>query len=390
MGSKSRLCIGAVVPQTGRLAALGAPLSFVIDMLASRRSQLRNGGRSYQLRFATRDSRSDPVHARRAVRDLVEHDQADVVITMAGTKVLPAVADTCEDLGVPCISTTFPWQAYMYSRADDLRHEFAWTFHFAWGLDDIANVFADIWERLGGTQRVGCLWNDDLQGQLLRHPHHGFVPAAAARATLIDPGGYREPATDFRSHIAHLRRNDVDVITSAATAADLTLFHRQAHQAGLLPRLITCSRWLTYPHTDELSAARVATLAYWTPTHPHRSSLDGTTTTELANAYQDGTGKPWSQPLGLAYALVEVAHHALCTASDATDHRAVAEAIAQTQLATIAGTLDWSRGPTPNIALIPLVGAQWLPTPEGHQLAVVTNTAMPNVPVTADVTPARP
>ncbi|GAA1530246.1 ABC transporter substrate-binding protein [Actinomadura kijaniata] len=392
MGPDGSLCIGAVVPRTGRLSTLGDPLAFVVDRLAPHLRSVGGAGRRRALRFAVRDSRSDPDGARRAVRELVERDRADVVITMAGTRVLPAVADACERRGVPCVSTTFPWQAYVYSRADDIGHRFAWTYHFAWGLDDIATVFADIWERLDGAPTVGCLWNDDLQGRLLRHERHGFVPAAARRGhRLVDPGGYREPATDFGPAIEHLRRTGVDVVTSAATATDLGLFHRQARRAKAAPRLITCSRWLAYPHAGkargDLADARVATLVYWTPGHPHRSSLDGTTAAELATAYRDATGAPWLQPLGLAHALVEVAHHALAHADDPAQPASVARTIARARVDTIAGTLDWTRGPAPNIALVPLVGGQWRPTRDGHDLAVVTNTAVPQVPVTADVTP---
>jgi branched-chain amino acid transport system substrate-binding protein len=39
-----------------------------------------------------------------------------------------------------------------------------------------------------------------------------------------------------------MREHGADVITSAATAADLALFHRQAREAGMRPRLMTCSR----------------------------------------------------------------------------------------------------------------------------------------------------
>ncbi|MFI7706583.1 ABC transporter substrate-binding protein [Nonomuraea sp. NPDC049480] len=396
MGSDPQLCIGAVIPETGRLARLGDPLSFLLRTLAPHLSQVRNGNRRYTLRIATRDSRSDPAQARQAVRELLEQERAHIVITMAGTKVLPAVTDTCEELQVPCVSTTFPWQAYVYRGATDTRHRFQWTYHFAWGLDDIAIVFAEMWERLGSTQTVGCLWNDDLQGQLLRR---GFAPVATERGhTLIDFGGYREPATDLRIHVDHLRRHGADILTSAATTTDLALFHRQAREARWRPRLITCSRWLAYPHhgiphardaCEELAQARVATLVYWTPSHPYRSSLDGTTAAELAATYQHSTGKRWLQPLGLAHALIEVAHHALASAADPTDRGTIVQAIARTRIHTMAGLLDWTSGPTPNIALVPLIGGQWRPTRHGHELAVVTNTDMPDVPVTADVIPAR-
>ncbi|GAB3207121.1 ABC transporter substrate-binding protein [Marinactinospora endophytica] len=389
MRTDSQLCIGAVIPQTGRLARLGDPLSYVLRRLAPRLARTRVGGRDRPVRVAVRDSRSDPDHARRAVRELAVDEGADVVLTMAGTQVLPAVADACERLQVPCVSTTFPWQAYVHRPAPEGGHRFAWTYHFAWGLDDIARVFAEMWERLGPAQTVGCLWNDDLQGTLLRRE---FVPVARERGhELVDPGGYQEPAADLTKHVEYLRGNDVDVITSAATSTDLALFHREARRAGMRPRLITCSRWLAYPHLhagDDLADARVATLVYWTPRHPYASSLDGTTPAELAAAYQDETGNPWLQPLGLAHALVEVAHHALVHADDPDDGRAVAEAVSRTRLHTMAGFLDWTSGPTPNVALVPLVGGQWQSGPQGHDLAVVTNTALPDLPVTADVLPA--
>ncbi|MEV5440733.1 hypothetical protein AB0K80_32730 [Streptomyces sp. NPDC052682] len=91
-----------------------------------------------------------------------------------------------------------------------------------------------------------------------------------------------------------------------------------------------CSRWLAYPraHTataadvrGELAAARVATLVYWSPGPPYRSSLDGTTCAELAAAYQEATGAPWLQPLGLPHALLETAHQPLSVTADPNPER---------------------------------------------------------------------
>lgn len=385
----NRLCIGAVVPHTGRLSKLGDPLSFVLTHLAPRLSHLTRGSRRHPVTLAWRDSRSDPAHARQAVTELVRHEQAQIIVTMAGTKVLPAVADACEKAGVACVSTTFPWQAYVHTRGTGPGR---FTYHFAWGLDDIAAVFAEMWERLGPRHHVGCLWNDDLQGQLLRHPTHGFAPVASARGHhLTEPGGYREPAQDFTAHLGHFRDHNADIVTSASTVEDLALFYRQAGERGQRPRLITCSRWLAYPRgtaAAELDEARVATLMYWSPRHPFRSSLDGSTAGQLAHAYQQRTGNPWIQPLGLAHALLEVAAHALTTADDPTVPRSVADAVGRTRLPTIAGLLDWTSGPTANVAHVPLIGGQWRTHHGHHELAVVTNTNRPEVPIEADLTPA--
>jgi branched-chain amino acid transport system substrate-binding protein len=384
------LCIGVVGPRTGRLSRLGDPLLFAVALLAPRLRYVVNGERRYAVRLICRDSRSDPGTARAAVADLVHEHRARIVVTMAGTKVLPAVADSCEELGVPCLSTTFPWQAFVYGRDGEPGVPFRWTYHFAWGLDDIADVFADMWESVGATPTVGCLWNDDLQGRLLRR--HGFITRARERGhTVVDPGAYPEPARGFGAHIEDLRRSGAEIITSAATAEDLALFHRQAAGRGLAPRLITCSRWLAYPRpagTGSLDRARVATIVYWSPRHPFRSSLDATTSAALAEAYEQRTGNQWLQPLGPAHALLEVAAHALATAADPEDHHAVADAIGRTRLSTIAGTLDWTAGPTPNVALLPLVGGQWHPgRRHPHELNIVTNTRLPDVPLDTEVIP---
>ncbi|QGV77653.1 ABC transporter substrate-binding protein [Streptomyces ficellus] len=345
--------VGVVVARTGRLARLGDPLAYAMDVLGPK---LRG-----RLRLVARDSRSGAGGARQAVRELVEVEGARIVLTLAGTEVLPAVAGACEEAGVPCLSSAFPWQVYYYG-----GRRRRWTYHFCWGLDDIAETFADLWEASGGTERtVGCLWNDGPQGSWSRRDTHGFLPAARARGhRLVDPAGYREPAAALDGHVTAFREAGVDVVTSAATGADLGVFRREATARGLRPRLITCSRWLAYPPAPGTPAgqapqANVATLVYWTPGHPYRSSLDGTTPAELAEGYERATGDQWLQPLGLAYALFEVAAHALATATDPTVPESVAAALGATRLETIAGLLDWTSGPEPHIATVRLAGGQW-------------------------------
>ncbi|MCZ9338357.1 ABC transporter substrate-binding protein, partial [Streptomyces sp. TRM76130] len=107
------------------------------------------------------------------------------------------------------------------------------------------------------------------------------------------------------------------------------------------------------------------------------------------DAYQRDTGTAWLQPLGLAHALLETAHHALTVADDPADRASVAEALAGAKLDTIAGPLDWTRGPTPNTALLPLVGGQWQQSAEGPRLAVVSNRANPDVPLTGELVTAH-
>ncbi|HZF87763.1 ABC transporter substrate-binding protein [Streptomyces sp.] len=393
-GQQGTLTVGVVVARSGRLADLGEPLDFAMTTLEPELARLRPAGR--RIRLAGRDSRSCAEGARQAVDELVRDENAAIIVTLAGTQVLPAVADACEAAAVPCLSSTFPWQVYYYGRGADDEHPFDWTYHFCWGLDDIAEVFADLWERVDGArQTVGCLWNDGPQGTWSRHPEHGFAPAARARGhQLAEPAPYREPATRLDTHVKMFRDAGIDLVTSAATGQDLALFRTQAAESGWRPRLITCSRWLAYPPSvtrggGQPAQAGVGTLAYWTPAHAYRSSLTGTTAAELAETYEQTTGRQWLQPLGLAYALFEVAAHALKTADDPTDRGAVAAALRRTRLRTMAGVLDWTTGPVPNVATVALAGGQWQPgTRHDYELTIVTPGHVDGPAVTADLVTA--
>ncbi|MFD5476439.1 ABC transporter substrate-binding protein [Streptomyces hawaiiensis] len=388
------LTVGVAVARSGRLASLGDPLDFALTWLEPKLAG--RGPAGYSMRLVSRDTRSCAEGARQAVEELVGQENAAIVVTLAGTEVLPAVADACEAAGVPCLSSTFPWQVYYYGRGADDDRPFDWTYHFCWGLDDIAGVFADLWERVDGPrQPVGCLWNDGPQGMWSRHPRRGFAPAARSRGhRLVEPEPYREPATTFDAHVTAFRDAEIDIVTSAATGRDLALFRARAAEEGRQPRLITCSRWLAYPPSviregEPPAQAGVGTLAYWTPAHPYRSSIDGMTAAELAETYEQVTERQSLQPLGLAYALFEVATHALTTADDPTDRRSIATALGRTRLHTMAGLLDWTRGPVPNIATVALAGGQWQPgTRHDYELAIVTPGEVDGLSITGDLVTA--
>ena len=143
--------IGIVAHETGRLAVLGPPLRFAAGTYQS-------GADRHTV--SIRDSRSTPAGAAGAVRRLVEDDHAALVLTLGGTATVPAVARACAEFGVPCLSTTLPWQVLGARRG--------LSFHACWGLDDIAAAFASAWARVPGLAAVGCLWNAGAQGAALR------------------------------------------------------------------------------------------------------------------------------------------------------------------------------------------------------------------------------
>lgn len=119
--------IGVVLPRTGRLAGLADPVIFCGPRLAAAIGAAAGAGRRVELVW--RDSRSDPAVAAQAVRELAADPRIVLVVTMAGTHLVPAVAGACQAGGIPCLSTALPWQVYLGSlpAADPAR---PWGFHF--------------------------------------------------------------------------------------------------------------------------------------------------------------------------------------------------------------------------------------------------------------------
>ncbi|WP_200797524.1 ABC transporter substrate-binding protein [Streptoalloteichus hindustanus] len=367
--------VGVVVHRTGRLRSLGEALLFVINDLLAR------WGPDHPVALAVLDSGSTSEGAVAAAEELARRAEVGVVITLAGSHTVPAVARACARAGVPSVSTMLPWQVFREQSGGPDR-----AFHFAWGLDDIARAFAEMW-RMAGASRVGCLWNDDVQGRALRSAGGGFVATArAAGVELVDLGAYREARADFAEQVAALAASGADVVTSAGTPQDLARFWAATTEAGLRLRLLTSSRWLTYPFgAAQADVDGVATVVSWTPRGATRSSLGGRSAEELARGYEKVTGRPWLQPLGLAHALVEVAVHAVTATADPRDRDAVARTLAATCLETVAGRLDWTRGPAPNVARLPLAGGQWRRRDSGWDLVLVANAARPDVPVEGEL-----
>ncbi|MGK5691754.1 hypothetical protein ACSNOJ_02380 [Streptomyces sp. URMC 128] len=96
-----------------------------------------------------------------------------------------------------------------------------------------------------------------------------------------------------------------------------------------------------------------------------------------------------SAPLGLAHALVETAHHALTVAADPTRPGVRRAGPRRHDPRRNRRHPDRTRGPAPDVALLPLAGGQWQPGRGGPRLAAVGNTALPDVPLTGELTPAR-
>jgi branched-chain amino acid transport system substrate-binding protein len=203
---------------------------------------------------------------------------------------------------------------------------------------------------------------------------------------LIDPGRFQDGSADFSAQINAFKSGSADIITGVVIPPDFGTFWTQAKQQGFAPKIATIGKALLFPETlNSLGSSgnNLSTEVWWTPKHPFSSSLTGQSAHALASAYTAETGKQWTQPIGFAHALFEIAVDVLGRASDPTDHDKVLAALVATNLNTIVGPISWGKGPVKNVAKTPLVGGQWRLSSGGpykYDLVITENAGAPNIP----------
>jgi branched-chain amino acid transport system substrate-binding protein len=385
--------IGYVSPQTGPLAAFGESDSYV---LGSIREVLKNGltvgNATYPVEIVVKDSQSNPNRAAEVAGDLILSDKVNLMVVASTPETTNPVSDQCELNGTPCISTAAPWQPWFFARGGKPETGFNWTYHFFWGLEDIIDVFTNMWGSVPSNMNVGGLFPNDGDGNAWGDPTNGFPgPLKQKGFTLLDPGRYQNLTADFSAQIAAFKGSNVEIVTGVVVPPDFRTFWTQARQQGFRPKIASVGKALLFPAAVEAIgdiAEGLSTEVWWSPSHPFSSSLTGTSAKDLAAGYEAASGKQWTQPIGFVHALFEVAIDTLKRAGNVADHAAIRDAIAATNLDTIVGHVSWSGKPMKNVAKTSLVGGQWV---KGQQhmfdLTIVNNQTAPNIPATGELKP---
>ena len=388
-GGDQKLTIGYVTPQTGALAAFGEADKFVVDQMNGyfKDHPVQAGGKSFAVDIVVKDTQSDSRRAGEVAAELI-NGGADVILAASTPDTVNPVADQCEANGVPCITTVAPWQPFYLGRGGTPDKPFKWTYHFFWGLEDVEKVYQDMWGQVDTNKQAAALWPNDPDG----NAWSGDFPKAVQGNgyTVANPGLYENGTQDFTAQISAFKSADAQILLGVPIPPDFATFWQQAQQQGFQPKIATVAKALLFPSAVEAigpSANNLCTEVWWSPQHPFKSSLTGQSAKQLADAYEQATGRQWTQPVGFVHGLFEVAAAAL-TKAGGKDHQAVADALRTLQVSTVVGDLDWTSGPVPNVAKTPLVGGQWRATPGGQHpfdLVIVSNTLAPQIPTAGRV-----
>jgi branched-chain amino acid transport system substrate-binding protein len=388
-----RIKIGYVSPQTGPLAPFGEADNFV---LAGIRDAVKAGitvaGKSYPVDIVVRDSQSNPNRAAEVAADLILKEKIDLMLVASTPETTNPVSDQCELNGVPCVSTVAPWQPWFFVRGGKPDTGFEWTYHFFWGLEDIIAVFTNMWASIPTNKMVGGLFPNDGDGNAWGDPKLGFPgPLSQKGFKLTDPGRYQNLTQDFSAQISAFKKANAEILTGVVIPPDMKTFWTQAKQQGFKPKIASIGKALLFPAAVEAlgdAADGLSTEVWWSPDHPFKSSLNGMSAKQVADAYESTAKKQWTQPLGFVHALFEVGIDALKRAKSLDKPGDIRDAIVATNLNTVVGPISWKGGPVKNVAKTPLVGGQWVKGKKyKYDLVIVNNETAPNIPTQAKLKP---
>jgi branched-chain amino acid transport system substrate-binding protein len=379
--------IGFVSPQTGPLAPFGEADKWVIDQVkAAFKGGLAVNGAKVGVEILLKDSQSSPNRAGEVANDLVLKEKVALMLTAGTPETANPVSDVCELNEVPCISSVVPWQPWFFGRKGDPAKGFAYTFHFFWGLEDVIANFTSGWKSVSTNRKVGGLFPNDGDGNAWGDKELGFPkPLAAMGFTLTDPGRYQNGTQDFSAQIAAFKKEGVEIVTGVVIPPDAKTFLTQARQQGFKPKVVTLGKALLFPGAIEALGDLgygLSTEVWWSPSHPFASSLTRQGAKDLAAAYEASTKRQWTQPIGFAHALFEVAADTLAR-SKSLSAGDVRDALAATSLDTVVGPIKWGgQGPFRNVSKTPLVLGQWSKGSKYKvELTIVNDEAAKNIPV---------
>ena len=381
---KDTIRIGYISPKTGPFAPFTEADDFTLDQVRKAvAGGLAIGGKTYKVEILARDDQSSSDRQANLAAELINKENVDLML--AQVAIGANVSQQCELNGVPCISTVGPWQAWMFPLKGDPSKGFKSIFHFFWGLEDIAEVYTDIWRDVPSNKVTGAMFTNDVPGNAMGDAKLG-MPAAFTKAgyKVIDIGRFPVGADDFSSYIQTFKKENVEIVTGLFNPPEWASFTKQAAQMGFKPKVATVAKALLFPGAVAALGSRaegMSTEIWWTPAYPFKSSLTGQTARQLADSFQAATQREWTQPIGVVHALFEAGIQALKASGDPKNPGKVVDAVRVMKLDTVIGRLDFTSSGIKNVSKMRVVGGQWHLVNGKPEIFITHNRTAPEIPV---------
>jgi branched-chain amino acid transport system substrate-binding protein len=389
----SKIKIGYVGSLSGIRAAFGETESWTIGKMKEHLAKgLDVDGKKYEVELVIRDNQSDPNRSASIASELVLRERCNLVLAQDGDGAI-AIGELADSRHVPTISTMVPWQGWLFPRGGSPDKGFPYTFHFFAGSDTILNTFVSLMAEVETNKKVGTLFLDNEPGKAFMDPKFGLPPMLKATGfEETAAGSFPISANDFSNAVSAFSATKPDILTGFMYPNHFIPFWNQVQQAGLKPKVCAIAAAFLFPSGVEALGNMgdgMATEVWWSPQFPYSSTITGQTAAALADAWEQEAKRQWTQPLGYGHALWEVGLAALKNSHNPLDPDAVRDSIAALNVETVIGPVNFAQSPVKSVAITGLAGGQWRKGTGKYpyELKVVSNAALPSVPVEAKMVP---
>lgn len=374
--------VGRVVPLTGPLASFGEGTPYVeqtaIDSVNARGGVVLDGKRC-RLELICADSGSRAEQAAEAARRLIAAG-VDVMIVSNTADTVSPVSAVCEREGIACISVDAPASAWIMGGP----YQNSW--HTFFDNEHEMLCFLEAWESIETNKIIGLITANDGEGTEITTFIQNF--AAAKGYQIVDPGRYSIGSDDYSEFVDAFAREKCDIILGVMNTVDFSTFWRQCMAGDYRPKMCTVAKSCLFASdVEELGelANGLITEVWWTPEFPYFSSINGWSSTELAEDYLTNfdsglTMAPAS--VGYKHANVEILCDILRRAGS-LELEAINTAAAATDLSTVVGHVAFNDD---HVSVMSCVTGQWVMNEDGtYRQEIVGNYLMPAVEITSDI-----
>ncbi len=376
------ILIGRPDPQTGPLADFGEASPWVDDLVLKKINAdsgifIKEAGKKLPLKIKLVDTQSNPTLAGEVTQKLILKDEVDLMYVLHTPDTVAPVSAMCENLEVPCVSLDAPVSAWLSGGP------FKWCYHSHWDDAGFIGAWTGMWDKTADqhNKTIGFLWQTDPDGLTFMPKFDKICREKGYK--VIQPGQFPYGLKDFSSIISQFKKEKVEIVAGIMIPPDFTTFWRQSRQQGYRPKIATIGKAILFPSAVEALGGNLGDGLtcenWWSPNHPFKSSIDGTTPQQLCDLWTEATGKQWTPPIGFKYAGFEILFDVLKRAQT-LEKEAILKAFSETRLDTIVGPIDYN---DEHYCATPLVGGQWRKgTKFPYELDIVFNDAHPEIPLT--------
>ena len=272
---------GCVSPLTGPASAFGIPDKWILDewLAAAGDGMVLRRWPEAPHRIEMRDSQSDTNRAAQVAGDLINNDKIDMMMVSSSPDTVNPVADQCEALAMPCLSSDCPMEPYFFGRGATPDKPFKWTYLLFWGNYELMEA-AKVVLRCCPTTRWSAAY-----GPTRSTARPGGRPSRRSSSengyTVVDGGPYQPGQEDYSSMINDFKKGGVEIVSFLGVPPDMANFWKQCLQQGFNPVIADMAKATLFPDSDgsarddRLRHDRLVVVASDLPVEvlPHRRGL---------------------------------------------------------------------------------------------------------------------